>query len=383
MGAMDPDLFRRHRPPSGRSRASGTRATQTMLRCTRCGDPICPDCMRPARGRLPVPVCARGRKQEIHRPAQQVTAVAPGRGLTLTNVLLLILRRDLRDRGRGRRRRPRWSADRTPACSCGWARASAMRARASGRLIGIGAGEHWRLVTADLPAREPDPPRDERLRAVGLRQHRGSRSSARPATSPSSRSAGLFASAASFVFGVPTVPGVGASGAIFAMLGAFFGYAWRRRELAFYAARIRNVAVLIVINAVFAFQLQLDRLARARGRVRRRRRARAGGRRVQGARALLRDVHRGVRRRCSRSRRSGSPRTAPRCGRCTARPASSCLASPSAAACPRRRSRRGTPRACRRTASRATPPGVDSMQSPRSRFHSSVGSAFGSETSHA
>ena len=66
---------------------------------------------------------------------------------------------------------------------------------------------------------------------------------------------GLFASVASFVIGLQNVPGVGASGAIFAVFGVFFAYAWRRRELAFYAARIRSVVVLIVINVMLAFQI--------------------------------------------------------------------------------------------------------------------------------
>jgi rhomboid protease GluP len=66
---------------------------------------------------------------------------------------------------------------------------------------------------------------------------------------------GLFASVASFTFGVPTVPGVGASGAIFAIFGAFVGYSWRRRDLAFYAGRIRNAVTLIVINAIFSLSV--------------------------------------------------------------------------------------------------------------------------------
>ena len=227
--------------------------TQTMLRCTRCGDPICPDCMRPAAVGYQCPSCAKGSRQEIHRPAQQI-GPAPGRGLTLTNVLLLILvaMYGLEVFVGGTASLvsgPSTSVLVRLGASVGYA------CTASGRLIGIGAGEPWRLASAvflhgslihlamngyalwafgNIVEQELGKARYIAIFAVG----------------------GLFASAASFVFGVPTVAGVGASGAIFAILGAFFGYAWRRRELAYYQARIRNVIVLIVINAIFAFQIR-------------------------------------------------------------------------------------------------------------------------------
>jgi membrane associated rhomboid family serine protease len=224
-----------------------------MLRCTRCGDPICPDCMRPAAVGYQCPSCAKGSRQEIHRPAQQI-GPAPGRGLTLTNVLLLILvaMYGLEVFVGGTASLvsgPSTSVLVRLGASVGYA------CTASGRLIGIGAGEPWRLASAvflhgslihlamngyalwafgNIVEQELGKARYIAIFAVG----------------------GLFASAASFVFGVPTVAGVGASGAIFAILGAFFGYAWRRRELAYYQARIRNVIVLIVINAIFAFQIR-------------------------------------------------------------------------------------------------------------------------------
>ena len=254
MDPMDPGV-----PPPPPTRAEGPVAckrhpnVQTMLRCTRCQDPICPDCMRPAAVGYQCPDCARGSRQEIHRPAQQVAA-APGRGLTLTNIILLVLvamyglEVKLGEAG-SLMSGPSTSVLVRLGASVGYA------CTRSGDLIGIGAGEQWRLFTAiflhaglihlamngyalwafgNIVEQELGKARYVAIFAVG----------------------GLFASAASFVFGLPTVAGVGASGAIFAILGAFFGYAWRRRELAYYQARIRNVVVLIVINAVFAFQIR-------------------------------------------------------------------------------------------------------------------------------
>jgi len=240
-------------PPAGAVACKRHPSTQTMLRCTRCGDPICPDCMRPAAVGYQCPSCAKGSRQEIHRPAQQI-GPTPGRGLTLTNVLLLILVAmygiEVVVGGTASLvNGPNTGVLVRLGASVGYA------CTASGRLIGIGAGEPWRLASAiflhgslihlamngyalwafgNIVEQELGKARYVAIFAVG----------------------GLFASAASFVFGLPTVAGVGASGAIFAILGAFFGYAWRRRELAYYQARIRNVAVLIVINAVFAFQIR-------------------------------------------------------------------------------------------------------------------------------
>jgi membrane associated rhomboid family serine protease len=39
------------------------------------------------------------------------------------------------------------------------------------------------------------------------------------------------------------------------LFGAFLAYSWRRRELAFYAARVRTATTLIVINIIFTFSV--------------------------------------------------------------------------------------------------------------------------------
>jgi membrane associated rhomboid family serine protease len=225
---------------------------QTMLRCTRCRDPICPDCMRPAAVGYQCPSCARGGRQEIHRPAQNVTA-APGRGLTVTNVLLLVMVAmyglEVAVGGAGSLMGgPRTGVLVRLGASVGYA------CTIDGRLIGIGAGEQWRLLSAiflhagllhiamngyalwafgNIVEQELGKARFLLIFFIG----------------------GLFASVASFAFGVPTIPGVGASGAIFAIFGAFVGYSWRRRDLAFYAGRIRTAVTLIVINAVFSLSV--------------------------------------------------------------------------------------------------------------------------------
>jgi membrane associated rhomboid family serine protease len=66
---------------------------------------------------------------------------------------------------------------------------------------------------------------------------------------------GILASAASYAFG-PNAVGVGASGAIFGIFGAFVTYNYRRRHLAIAAARLRGAVTLVVINMVLAISIQ-------------------------------------------------------------------------------------------------------------------------------
>jgi membrane associated rhomboid family serine protease len=66
---------------------------------------------------------------------------------------------------------------------------------------------------------------------------------------------GIVASAASYAFG-PNAVGVGASGAIFGIFGAFVTYNYRRQHLAIAAARLRGAVTLVVINMLLAFTIQ-------------------------------------------------------------------------------------------------------------------------------
>ena len=70
---------------------------------------------------------------------------------------------------------------------------------------------------------------------------------------------GFCASVASYAIGSPLEPSVGASGAIFGLFGVFFAYNYQRRHLAFYAARMRSMGTLILINLVLTFTIpQID-----------------------------------------------------------------------------------------------------------------------------
>jgi len=66
---------------------------------------------------------------------------------------------------------------------------------------------------------------------------------------------GFCSSVASYAIAAPVIPSVGASGAIFGLFGVFFAYNYQRRHLAFYAARMRSMGTLIVINLILTFTI--------------------------------------------------------------------------------------------------------------------------------
>jgi rhomboid protease GluP len=66
---------------------------------------------------------------------------------------------------------------------------------------------------------------------------------------------GFLASVASFLFVPPGVPGVGASGAIFALLGAWVAYNYRRRGNPMAEANLRWAGFLILLNLILGFTI--------------------------------------------------------------------------------------------------------------------------------
>jgi membrane associated rhomboid family serine protease len=225
---------------------------ETGVHCTRCGRPICPDCMIPAPVGHQCPECVKEARQEFRRPSQRV-AVGANRGLSLTNVLLAVLAGvyvieavvagpAALITGPGGHDLIRLGA------SVG------IQQQPDGSLVGIVLGQYWRLFTAtflhagllhlafngyalylfgNVVERELGRGRFLIIYVV----------------------TGVCASVASYAFGVPIAPSVGASGAIFGIFGAFLAYSWRRRDLAFYAARVRSAGMLILLNLFISVAL--------------------------------------------------------------------------------------------------------------------------------
>lgn len=239
-------------PPTLDERCYRHPDVSTGVHCTRCGRPICTECMIPAPVGHQCPECVGSARQEFRRPAQRV-AVGPSRGFSLTNLLLMALVAVYGVEviaggaatlltGPG----PRTLID--LGASLGLAHVP------DEGFVGIALNQEWRLLTAMFlhgglihlamngyalyifgNVIEQELGRG-RFLAIYL-------------------VTGLAASVASYAFGAPNVPSVGASGAIFGLFGAFLAYSWRRRELAFYAARVRTATTLIVINLVFTFTI--------------------------------------------------------------------------------------------------------------------------------
>jgi membrane associated rhomboid family serine protease len=59
---------------------------------------------------------------------------------------------------------------------------------------------------------------------------------------------GLCGNVLSYLFGPPLVPSAGASGAIFALFGAFIAYNFRRRQSAMSRANLQSALIIILLN---------------------------------------------------------------------------------------------------------------------------------------
>jgi membrane associated rhomboid family serine protease len=205
---------------------------QTRVHCTRCGRPICPDCMTPAPVGHHCPVCvAEGQRggtrfrPRLFRP-RSVTSVILG-----INVAVFVLELAL-----------------------GGATGEVLVRLGAMVPILIAAGEYWRLVTSMFLHVGVI---HLLLNSWGLflfgNLVEGVFGSAR--FTAIYLITGFCASAASFALGSPFRVAAGASGAIFGLLGAWLAYNWRRRELSLAQANVRGAMVLIGINLVLGFSV--------------------------------------------------------------------------------------------------------------------------------
>jgi membrane associated rhomboid family serine protease len=215
----------------------------TRVHCTRCGRPICPDCMTPAPVGHHCPVCvgearrsARRLRPALPRPRSVTTAIIA------VNIGAFVLDAILRAAGVG----------------------SLLEAGAMIPAL-VARGEWYRLVTA-------------MFLHVGL-FHLALNGFALyvfgglvEQVLGSARFLGIYlvtgfaGSAVSFAFGDPARAAVGASGAVFGLLGAWLAYNLRRRSLGLAQANVRWVLMLLAINLAFGLILpRIDWLAHLGG----------------------------------------------------------------------------------------------------------------------
>ena len=219
---------------------------ETRVHCTRCGRPICPDCMMPAPVGHHCPSCvAEGSKEQrrirrstFRRPRSVTTVI-----LVVNAIVFLV------------------------ELALGGATGEVLVRLGAMVPFLVATGEYWRLVTAMFLHVGVI---HLLLNSWGLFLFGNLIESA----FGSARFlaiylvTGFFASAASFAFGEVTRVAAGASGAIFGLLGAWLAYNWRRRELFMAQANLRGALLLIAINLVLGFSVQgIDNTAHIGGLV--------------------------------------------------------------------------------------------------------------------
>ena len=214
---------------------------QTRVHCTRCERPICTDCMIPAPVGFQCPECV----EEARREFKQGPGRALRGGMSATKFLLiaigLVYAVEVAVGGPG----------------------SLFEGPSVQSLIDLGAlqpflvanGQFWRLFTAMFL--------HGGLLHIAFNAYALYLFGAQvESTLGRTRFvivyfvSGFIASAASYAFGPVEAVAVGASAAIFGVLGAFVAYNYRRRNLAVAAANLRWALTLILLNTllIFAFR---------------------------------------------------------------------------------------------------------------------------------
>ncbi|MFN2589860.1 MAG: rhomboid family intramembrane serine protease [Actinomycetota bacterium] len=229
----------------------------TGVHCTRCGRPICPDCMHPAAVGYQCPECLREARQTaprrrvgvrfyLGRPGSVTTA------LLITNVVMFVIE---------------------VALSGGTALYGSSGARLNETLFDMGAmqpifiahGQYWRLISSMfLHANLLHIAFN--MWALYLFGYLIEGAFGKVRFIAIYFVAGFLASVTSYAFSDPRSLGVGASGAIFGLLGAWVAYNYRRRRSPLAAAQLRSAMFLVAINLFLGFTIpSIDNFAHIGG----------------------------------------------------------------------------------------------------------------------
>lgn len=240
-------------PPPGDDRCYRHPEVSTGVHCTRCGRAICPECMIAAPVGHHCPTCVAEARREYRQGPGRRVAIANAKATSVASALLVVMGvgyvLEVAAGGAGSLFSGPSAAD---LVGVG---AAVGIAQIDGGFVGIAAGQEWRMFTAIFlhagifhllmnayalwifgPVVERELGRS-RFLMIFL-------------------TTGLFASAASYAFTpIPGTVGVGASGAIFGVVGAFVAYNYRHRELAVAAARLRGLLPFLIINVIFSISI--------------------------------------------------------------------------------------------------------------------------------
>ena len=243
-------------PPPGGNHCYRHPDVATGVHCTRCGRAICPDCMVSAPVGHHCPACVAEARREYRQGPGRRVAIANAKATSVASLLLVLMGigyvLEVAAGGAGSLVGGPNILDLVRlGASVGIARLP------TGDIVGIAAGQEWRMVTAiflhggilhllmnayALWIFGPVVERElSRVRFLFI-----------------FITTGLFASAASYAFAEqPWQVGVGASGAIFGVVGAFVSYNYRHRELSLAAARLRGIVPFLVLNLILSFSFPL------------------------------------------------------------------------------------------------------------------------------
>jgi membrane associated rhomboid family serine protease len=211
---------------------------ETYLSCSDCGRPICSDCSHEAPVGQKCPECIRAAGKQrivngraaIGGPSFETSPVAFA--LIAINVLIFLISMSSS------------SLHNNLIIDYGSLRRAAT---AGGAVIGIGAGEWWRAITyAFLHANFMHILFNMYfLYIFGPRLEQQVKSGAFAGIYLASAAGG---SLASYLFGPPNVPSIGASGALFGLFGAWLYAAYRQRGSAAGKAMFNQLGVILLIN---------------------------------------------------------------------------------------------------------------------------------------
>jgi membrane associated rhomboid family serine protease len=243
-------------PPPTRERCYRHPDVETGVHCTRCGRPICPDCMIPAPVGHQCPECVAEARREYRQGPGRRIAVANVRSTGATMMILIALGIGyvwelVAAGGPG----SLIGGPSTPALIDAGALVPFTGIDPQGGVTGgLAGGEWWRLLTSIFL--------HAGLIHLALNAYAlwifgtiMEREIGRLPTLGVFLTTGVFAGAASYAFAPGFVVAVGASGAVFGLVGAFITYNYLRRHHVMAQARLRAALSMLLINLVIGLSI--------------------------------------------------------------------------------------------------------------------------------
>jgi membrane associated rhomboid family serine protease len=212
---------------------------QTGVHCTRCGRPICTACMIPAPVGYQCPECVEQARREFRagpgRPRLRLSRFSATKVLLVALLIGFALE---------------VAQDGPNAIFNGPSARTALRLGALQPYL-IADGQYWRLFTA-IFLHQGLIHIAFNAYALWLFGQFVDDAYGTPRFIVLFFLTGFLASATSYALGPVTTIGLGASGAVFGVFGAFVAYHFRRRDLAASAASLRSAMTIIVLNVLIA-----------------------------------------------------------------------------------------------------------------------------------